>query len=149
MDSQFSVTLQNKTKQRHGTEFSIFRLRFARASYFSKRPRPSAQHTQASLADSRDTVRVGRDVVDKVLNATEVSGRLCRLTLRKSTVSFTRTVLLIQSRHVKLAAAYQLSCFIKMFFKKFKICQIFISSFLLNISYTTLLLSDVPCSPKC
>ena len=52
------------------------------------------------------------------------------------------------SRHVELAAAYQLSCFIKMFFKKFKICQIFISSFLLNISYTALLLSDVPCSPK-
>ena len=73
MDSQFSVTLQNKTKQRHGTDFSIFRLRFARESYFSKRPRPSAQHTQASPADSSDTARAGRNAVDEALNATEAS----------------------------------------------------------------------------
>lgn len=59
--------------------------------------------------------------------------KIMQANARQPTVSFTRTGLLTQSGHGKLAAAYQLSCFIKMFFKKFKICQIFISSFLLNM----------------
>lgn len=85
MDSQFSQ-LHCKTKQRYRTDFSIFKLRFARASYFSEHP--SLADTRSSLVDlEAKQYGVGRDAVDRVLNTTEVSVRACMLLLSKPTAS--------------------------------------------------------------